>query len=392
MIGCFCHYLPIYKDINGNYCSTTLNNTLFKRYFRIVDKLYVLTRVYEIDISYEEAHQEKIDLDGVEIIEFPNLSSFVYLSSFNHHKKRIQIIIDKCDFVFIRGGLIANIAAEYSRKIKKPYLVECAYCSWDDYWNHGFIGKIVAPFMEIQQKRITKNAAFVIYVTESWLQKRYPTNGNSTYASNVYLPIQKDFSLDNRFRKNQSIDTKKIVVGTIGGVDNKAKGHKYVLKAMSILKKKYGINIFYEAVGSGSGDYLKKIAQNKRIDNQLNLKKQLTHEEILNWLDYIDLYIQPSLQEGLPRSLIEAMSRGCLCIGSSTAGIPELLEHQFVFKRKRVKQLVKRILQIINSANKNDVSSKNYKKSLEYNLEDLDCRRNKIYDMYLEAIKNRIHQ
>jgi glycosyltransferase involved in cell wall biosynthesis len=47
--------------------------------------------------------------------------------------------------------------------------------------------------------------------------------------------------------------------------------------------------------------------------------------EVLSWLDTVDIYLQPSFQEGLPRALIEAMSRGCPAIGSTAGGIPELL-------------------------------------------------------------------
>ena len=114
---------------------------------------------------------------------------------------------------------------------------------------------------------------------------------------------------------------------------------------------------------------------------------QLNREEIMKWLDSIDIYIQPSLQEGLPRSLIEAMSRGCLSIGSSTAGIPELLNKSYIFKRKNVRQLVDRILSLIECKDKNSISFSNYQKSLEFNIEDLDSRRNMIYDKYLEFIK-----
>ena len=73
--GIFCHYLPIYKDVDGVFCSTTLTNDLFSRYFTVVDKLYVATRVYPINKTYKEAHQEKISLSNIEIIEFPNLST-----------------------------------------------------------------------------------------------------------------------------------------------------------------------------------------------------------------------------------------------------------------------------------------------------------------------------
>ena len=50
-----------------------------------------------------------------------------------------------------------------------------------------------------------------------------------------------------------------------------------------------------------------------------------SQELVLKWLGDIDVYIQPSLQEGLPRALIEAMSQGCPAIGSTAGGIPELL-------------------------------------------------------------------
>ena len=41
------------------------------------------------------------------------------------------------------------------------------------------------------------------------------------------------------------------------------------------------------------------------------------HNKIFQLLDDIDLYIQPSLQEGLPRSVVEAMSRACPIIGQA---------------------------------------------------------------------------
>jgi glycosyltransferase involved in cell wall biosynthesis len=46
---------------------------------------------------------------------------------------------------------------------------------------------------------------------------------------------------------------------------------------------------------------------------------------VLEWLDDVDLYLQPSFQEGLPRALVEALSRACPALGSTAGGIPELL-------------------------------------------------------------------
>lgn len=57
----------------------------------------------------------------------------------------------------------------------------------------------------------------------------------------------------------------------------------------------------------------------------------LPHTQVFSWLDGLDIYIQPSRLEGLPRALIEAMSRGCPAIGSAAGGIPELLDRDCIF-------------------------------------------------------------
>ncbi len=50
-----------------------------------------------------------------------------------------------------------------------------------------------------------------------------------------------------------------------------------------------------------------------------------TQPQVLDWLGAVDVYLQPSLQEGLPRALIEAMSQGCPALGAAAGGIVELL-------------------------------------------------------------------
>jgi len=53
---------------------------------------------------------------------------------------------------------------------------------------------------------------------------------------------------------------------------------------------------------------------------------QVPHgKAVFEFLDSIDIFVMPSRTEGLPRSMLEAMARGCPCIGSAVGGIPELL-------------------------------------------------------------------
>ena len=379
--GIFCHDLPILKDINGVYCSTTLTDDLFKRYFCAVDELIVATRVYPIKTTFQEVHQEKISLPNVRIIDLPNINSFRnYLSKRIGVKEILTKEISAADLIFIRGGVIAMLSADIARKLKKPYLIECGGCAWESYWYHSLVGKLVAPYMEYMQRVDTRNAAYAIYVTEKWLQKRYPTDAKyTTYASNVILKSTEKQALLNRLEKIKNKNAGVFVLGTTAAIDNKAKGQQYVIEALASLKPLY--NIRYEMVGGGSSDYLMSIAQKYGVQDNVVFRGQLNHEEVLKWLDNLDLYIQPSRQEGLPRALIEAMSRACPAIGSSIAGIPELLQKEALFEAGNIKQLTNAIERMIDS----DLvayANKNFAKATEYELEKLNELRTKIYTQY----------
>ena len=49
-------------------------------------------------------------------------------------------------------------------------------------------------------------------------------------------------------------------------------------------------------------------------------------DKVFEWLDTIDLYVQPSLTEGMPRAAIEAMSRGCPVVVSDVGGLKNLVD------------------------------------------------------------------
>ena len=237
--GIFCHDLPIYKDVNGVYCSTTMTDDLFSRYMIVCDELVVATRVYPIDKTYEDAHQERITLPNLRFLDLPNLNNFSALFGLvGKCRKIIEQEVEHCDLIFIRGGINALLGIDAARKFQKSYLVESSGCAWDSYWNHSFVGKCIAPYMEYRARKDTREAAFVVYVTEKWLQGKYPTNGKWTYASNVILKSVDDSALPRRKEKIVSMDKKRIVIGTTAGL-NRMKGQQFVVEAMNILKNEY---------------------------------------------------------------------------------------------------------------------------------------------------------
>lgn len=385
--GIFCHDLPLYKDKNGVYCSTTMTDALFLRYFEVVDELVVATRVYPINKTYEEAHQERITISKIHFLEIPNLNTFKALfGQIQKQKKIIENEVSRCDLVFIRGGIPAILGVSAARKFRIPYLTECAGCAWESYWNHSFIGKLVAPYMEYRARIDIRESNYVIYVTEKWLQKRYPTNGEWTYASNVILHHVDDNCLIQRLNKIKSMDKKHIVIGTTAGL-NRMKGQQYVIEAMNLLKD--DVDIRYEMVGSGDKSYLISLAQKYGLRDKVVFKGQMNHDEVLAWLDNLDIYVQPSLQEGLPRSVIEALSRACPVIGSHTAGIPELIQPIFVFEQKSPRSIAEKIRVMLRSNKMDDSARVNIEKAKEYELDKLNERRKHIYKQYRDYVINR---
>ncbi|MDF2801501.1 MAG: glycosyl transferase [Anaerocolumna sp.] len=388
MIGLFSFDGPMYRDKNGVYCNTTITSEMFSRYFSVVDKLIVVIRTFHLEKTYEEASLKKVELDGLEFIEIPNLNSIHgFLFDRSKYKKIIFNQVEASDLIFARmPSSISDITIQIARKMGKHYMVEVGGCAWDSFWNHGLLGKFIASYMYLNEVIGVRHASFASYVTEKWLQSRYPCKCPSISASNVYLMPLKQIVLNNRISKIMSKNRHNpFVIGTTAAVNVKYKGQEYIIRAIFELNKK-GYNFEYELVGGGDNSYLKWIVKKLDLEEKVRFKGLLLHDDVFDWLDSIDIYAQPSKQEGLPRALIEAMSRGCPAIGSTTAGIPELLDKEVVFKNGDIEKICNILMEIV-SKDLCEFATRNFNKAKEFELENLDKKRNIIYKEYKDYVE-----
>ena len=127
----------------------------------------------------------------------------------------------------------------------------------------------------------------------------------------------------------------------------KLKGIDDAIKALSIAKSQLPPFEFH-VLGGGDKRYFYKLAVQKGLKEEVKFDGTLpSGKPVFDWLDQLDLYIQPSKQEGLPRALIEALSRGLPAIGSSVGGIPELLDEECIIKRGDINSLGKKIVWVL---------------------------------------------
>lgn len=363
---------------NNDYYGMTLTYDFFKtRYLKYYDEIIVSTR-------YKRLQDENGNIDGYNKTNGKNvivrpIKNYKKISDGIIKKKKIEEeiynIISECDVVIIRlPSMIGSIACKVCKENNKDYLVEVVACAWDGYMYHNNkMGKIVAPYMFLKTRRCVRNAPKVLYVTEKFLQKRYPTNGKAIYCSDVIIKEINQDEINKRIKKIENLGGD-IKIGTVANVNLKYKGQQYVIMALSRLPRSFK----YYLVGNGNNRRLINIAKKYKVEDRVFFLGSLEHDKVFNFLDNIDLYIQPSFLEGLPRSLIEAMSKGLPCIGSSVGGIPELLPKKYLFKAGRYKQIEK-LLRNLDKAEMSKMCLENYKKSINFRKKNLEEKRKEFY-------------
>ncbi len=373
-----------FRKYNEDYYSTNLSEkVLSERYLSVFDEMVVFARYQEIS----DSPQGKLVRCNTERIHFRGIKDeapFKRVLHFGAENRQLEEALRDCDAVICRGWRGTGTA----RKLGKPYLVEVVNCAWDSYWNHSLLGKAVAPIMYMIRRITTKKAPYVQYVTNEFLQRRYPTDGKSIGVSDVTL--KEPFAQDILNRRLEKIAAKpsdeKILIGTAAAVNVKFKGQRFVIKALAEMKKRGFTNFEYQLAGGGSNQKLKELAEKLGVSDQVVFKGSIVHDEMFAWFDSLDLYIQPSLQEGLPRAMIEAMSRGLPCYGARTGGIPELIDRSCVCRtNRRIVSEITRFLLEHTKEKAAEMAKRNYTEAQKY---AADLLKERQYEFLLEFSKS----
>lgn len=104
------------------------------------------------------------------------------------------------------------------------------------------------------------------------------------------------------------------------------KGYHLLVQAIPHLLREFP-NLHFVWVGNGeSRDDLIQQLQDYSIENKVSMLGYRT--DVKDWLSIANLFVFPSLYEGQPFALLEAMARGLPIVASDASGIPELIESQ----------------------------------------------------------------
>jgi glycosyltransferase involved in cell wall biosynthesis len=234
----------------------------------------------------------------------------------------------------------------------------------------------MAIFSHLGTRKTIWNSDYVIYVTEEYLQSKYPTKGISEAISDAVIENLDPATLDRRISSIRSrFDGKSLNLMSIGAIDVRYKGHEEVIKAIPALQNE-GFDVSYYLIGAGSDTYLRTIAQRSGVESKVHFVGGLPHEQIFEKFENIDIYIQPSRTEGLPRSVVEAMSCAVPVICSRIGGMPELVAEECIYTSGNISELVDCIRRMVNSSETLEKHAKlNFQSAYRFRKDHLAAKR-----------------
>lgn len=382
----------IAQDAEGNYYTgSAFSQAVFDRYLQHFDHLTLLMRKAKIDPTDREAlsRMNKLDSTNLDVVILPDFTDGIrnfFSRKIRKDFKKTIIENTKANAVIVRAPSTSGyIAAKECKKQQKPFLVEAVGCPWDSLWNHSIKGKVLAPVEWLKFRRTMAMAPYAVYVTSEFLQHRYPTKGKQAAISDVELQPMEDRILEQRLAK---IETKEgtYKLGTAGALQVAYKGQRFVIEALAKLKAQGITNFEYHLAGGGDNTALKELAKTLKVEDQVIFEGVLPHDEMFAWLDEMDVYLQPSTVESMPRALIEAMSRGLPAFATRVGGMTELLGMDCIFEKGEVDKIADNLVSL-NPEKMKAMAKKNFNRAKTFQKDRLEKERYAFYAAFAKDAK-----
>jgi glycosyltransferase involved in cell wall biosynthesis len=140
-----------------------------------------------------------------------------------------------------------------------------------------------------------------------------------------------------------------------------------------IIQKTRNVKLILIGDGQERQD-LEKLSDYLNLRDFILFKGKLPNDEVLEYMVASDIFILPSLSEGFPVVIPEAMASGLPIITTNARGLPEIIQNNingFIVETKNAKQIAERALYLLEDhktrnriamTNKQDVNNYTWEK------------------------------
>lgn len=284
--------------------SLRLNKEKFNIEFLLLDdgnKYDLEDKLIEMNIKYHK-------LDGIWV-----KTPFDYLK----YTKKIEEFFknNSYDVVHLNSSSKNYIVLKYAKKYNIP--IRIAHSHNTDFQTKSKFKKIVGNVLKWRLNYYTTHYLACSKIAGEWLFGKkiiYSQNFKVIHNSIDYKKYEYDSNVRNKIRKQLNIDENTVLLGNVGRFE-KQKNHCYL------------IDIFYEynklnsnskllLIGNGSlEEKIKEKVQNLDLNDKVIFAGYKSN--VNEFMQGMDIFLMPSLYEGLGIVLIEAQASGIPCFASN---------------------------------------------------------------------------
>jgi glycosyltransferase involved in cell wall biosynthesis len=174
-------------------------------------------------------------------------------------------------------------------------------------------------------KEKIKDSSFVRFISENWIEKAFSVIGeridNKVIKIHLGVKIPKEAALSNSSNYNEPVN----IIWPANFLP--VKNHLTFLDGFKSLSEN---NFHYQLLLAGDGPLRKEIEKKicqLGIEDNVRLLGYVHHPDLINFYKFqkVDIAVLPSAYEGIPVSLMEAMSYNVPVISTDVGGVNELI-------------------------------------------------------------------
>jgi glycosyltransferase involved in cell wall biosynthesis len=220
-----------------------------------------------------------------------------------------------------KAGVVGRLAALLARV---PVVIHTPH----GHIFYGYYGTVASAIIRLLERLLAKITDRIVTLTDRGAQEhvRYGIAGAEKFAtihSGIDLAHFRSVQVDPAVkRKELGLPPEGLIVGTVGRLVP-IKGLEWLLKAASRVLAEFPQACF---VIIGDGPMLGELMQlTSKLGIGLRMVFVGAREDVPECLAALDLFVLPSLNEGMGRVLLEAMAVGCPVVATRVGGIPDIV-------------------------------------------------------------------
>jgi len=264
--------------------------------------------------------------------------------------------------------------------LRKPYVV----------WGQG--SEVYFPwlFKKPISKLALKNANAVIALTEDMKEEMQRTCNRDILVipNGVDLERFENLSRDMMRCQLRARADERLVIFV--GRFRLEKGVRYLIEAMETIKQERQ-SVKLILVGEGPEEAaLKLLVGQLDLADCIDFLGQISNEEVPRYMAAADVFALPSLSEGFPIVILEAMASGLPIVATNITGLPEVVhngENGFLVESKNSIELAEKVLLLLQDNElRGRIAQNNKQRAKDYTWEKVIDRLEQVYQKIVAAL------